>query len=101
MLYLLQAQVVEYVCSKQNVFSSKIKKCCEKAAIDKGQCVVEAGRDEKPEDLPLIAGKYVQDPDVCNHFVAGHDKFLAEYVMHVLVFHVTWCMYTNSQTGIQ
>ncbi|XP_006265717.1 albumin isoform X2 [Alligator mississippiensis] len=75
-----KAQVVEYVCSKQNVFSSKIKKCCEKAAIDKGQCVVEAGRDEKPEDLPLIAGKYVQDPDVCNHFVAGHDKFLAEFI---------------------
>ncbi|KAG6931972.1 albumin [Chelydra serpentina] len=75
-----RAEIVNYICSKQDVFSSKIKDCCEKPVVERSECVVRAEFDDTPEGLPLLAKKYVEDKDVCQHFTEEHDVFLAEFL---------------------
>ena len=67
-----------YVCSKQDILSSKIKECCEKPVVERSQCIIEADFDDIPEDLPSLVEKYVEDKEVCKHFEANHDGFLTE-----------------------
>lgn len=66
------------MCSKQEVFSSKIKDCCQKPIVERSQCIIEADFDDKPEDLPSLVEKYIQDKEVCKSFEANHDAFLSE-----------------------
>ncbi|NWI28036.1 ALBU protein, partial [Sula dactylatra] len=74
------AEIIAYMCSKQDVLSSKIKHCCEKPIVERSQCIIEADSDDKPEDLPSLAEKYIQDKEVCKSFEAGHDAFLSEFL---------------------
>ncbi|NXL48366.1 ALBU protein, partial [Podilymbus podiceps] len=74
------AELLTYMCSKQDVFSSKIKDCCEKPVVERSQCIIEADFDDKPEDLPSLVEKYIQDTEVCKSFEAGHDAFLSEFI---------------------
>ncbi|NWS72885.1 ALBU protein, partial [Crotophaga sulcirostris] len=75
-----RAELVAYVCSKHELFSSKIKECCEKPIVERSQCIMEAEFDDKPEDLPSLAEKYLQDKEVCKSYEAGHDAFLSEFL---------------------
>ncbi|NWY62463.1 ALBU protein, partial [Chionis minor] len=75
-----RAELVTYMCSKQDVFSSKIKACCEKPVVERSQCIIEADFDDRPEDLPSLVEKYVQDKEVCKRYEAGHDEFLSEFI---------------------
>ncbi|KFV52665.1 Serum albumin [Tyto alba] len=75
-----RAELMTYMCSKQEVFSSKIKHCCEKPVVERSQCIIEADFDDKPEDLPSLVEKYIQDKEVCKSFEADHDAFLSEFV---------------------
>ncbi|NXT19743.1 ALBU protein, partial [Syrrhaptes paradoxus] len=74
------AELIAYMCSKQDVFSSKIKSCCEKPIVERSQCVMDAEFDDKPEDLPSLVERYVNNKEVCKSFEAGHDAFLSEFV---------------------
>ncbi|NXY91015.1 ALBU protein, partial [Alcedo cyanopectus] len=75
-----RAELMTYICSKQEVFSSKIKHCCEKPVVERSQCIIEADFDDQPENLPSLEEKYIQDKDVCKNFEADHDRFLAEFI---------------------
>ncbi|NXH21447.1 ALBU protein, partial [Bucco capensis] len=75
-----RAELMAYICSKQEVFSSKIKHCCEKPVVERSQCIIEAEFDDRPEDLPSLVEKYVHDKQVCQRFEAGHDEFLSEFI---------------------
>ncbi|NXK26820.1 ALBU protein, partial [Arenaria interpres] len=75
-----RAELMTYICSKQDVFSSKIKECCEKPIVERSQCIIESEMDEKPADLPSLVEKYIQDKEVCKSYEAGHDEFLSEFV---------------------
>ncbi|XP_031452667.1 serum albumin isoform X1 [Phasianus colchicus] len=74
------AEIINNLCSKQDVFSSKIKGCCEKPIMERSQCIMEAEFDEKPADLPSLVEKYIEDKEVCKSFEAGHDEFMSEFV---------------------
>ncbi|XP_009503747.1 albumin [Phalacrocorax carbo] len=74
------ADIIAYMCSKQDVLSSKIKHCCEKPVVERSQCIIEGEFDEKPDNLPSLVEKYIQDKEVCKAFEAGHDEFLSEFV---------------------
>ncbi|KFQ32777.1 Serum albumin [Mesitornis unicolor] len=74
------AEIMTYMCSKQDVFSSKIGHCCEKPVVERSQCIIEAEFDDKPENLPSLVEKYVEDKEVCKSFEAGHDAFMSEFV---------------------
>ncbi|KFQ08268.1 Serum albumin, partial [Leptosomus discolor] len=75
-----RAELMTYICSKQDVFSSKIKHCCERPVVERSQCIIEAEFDDKPENLPSLVERYIQDKEVCKRFEAGHDAFLSEFV---------------------
>ncbi|NXD83428.1 ALBU protein, partial [Halcyon senegalensis] len=75
-----RAELMTYICSKQEVFSSKIKHCCEKPVVERSQCIIEADFDDRPENLPSLVEKYVEDKEVCKRFEADHDKFLATFI---------------------
>ncbi|NXY43817.1 ALBU protein, partial [Ceuthmochares aereus] len=75
-----RAETMDYVCSKQGVFSSKIKDCCEKPIVERSQCIMEAEFDDKPEGLSSLSEKYVEDKDVCKTYEEGHDEFMSEFV---------------------
>ncbi|XP_008495626.2 serum albumin [Calypte anna] len=75
-----RAELMSYICSKQDVFSSKIKECCEKPVVEQSQCIIESDMDDKPEDLPSLAEKYIQDKEVCKSFERDHDGFLSEFL---------------------
>ncbi|XP_069711134.1 albumin [Phaenicophaeus curvirostris] len=75
-----RAEIMDYVCSKQDVFSSKIKDCCEKPIVERSQCIMEAEFDDKPEDLPSLVEKYIENKEVCKSYEAGHDKFMSEFL---------------------
>ncbi|KFO85171.1 Serum albumin, partial [Buceros rhinoceros silvestris] len=75
-----RAELASYMCSKQDVFSSKIKECCEKPVVERSDCIITAEFDDKPENLPSIAEKYLESQEVCKSFEAGHDEFMSEFV---------------------
>ncbi|XP_027759687.1 serum albumin-like [Empidonax traillii] len=74
------SELVKSLCSKQDVFSSKLKPCCEKPVVERTKCIMEADFDEKPDNLPSLVEKYIQDKEVCKSYEAGHDAFLSEFV---------------------
>ncbi|NXE20973.1 ALBU protein, partial [Ardeotis kori] len=74
------AEILSYLCSKQDVFSSKIKDCCDKSVAERSQCIMEAEFDDKPEGLPSLVEKYIHDKEVCKSFEADHDAFLSEFL---------------------
>ncbi|NXO10501.1 ALBU protein, partial [Oriolus oriolus] len=74
------SELLTSLCSKQDVFSSKIKPCCEKPAVEQTRCIVEADFDDKPDNLPSLVEKYIQDKEVCQSYKANHDLFLAEFL---------------------
>ncbi|NXM67444.1 ALBU protein, partial [Serilophus lunatus] len=74
------SELVNKLCSKQEVFSSKLKPCCEKPIVERTKCIMEADFDDKPDNLPSLVEKYVQDKEVCQSYEGGHDAFLSEFV---------------------
>ncbi|XP_009081693.1 PREDICTED: serum albumin-like [Acanthisitta chloris] len=74
------SELLHSLCAKQDVFSSKIKSCCEKPVLEQTKCIIEADFDDKPDNLPSLVEKYVQDKEVCKSYEAGHDAFLSEFV---------------------
>ncbi|NXA36515.1 ALBU protein, partial [Eudromia elegans] len=75
-----RAEVVNYVCSKPEVFSSKIKGCCDKPIVERSQCIMDLAFDEKPEDLPSLVDRYIHEKEVCKHFEADHTLFMSEFI---------------------
>ncbi|NWZ40197.1 ALBU protein, partial [Brachypodius atriceps] len=74
------SEVVASMCSKQDVFSSKIKPCCELAPVERTKCIMEADFDDKPDNLPSLVEKYIENKEVCNSYEPNHDAFLSEFV---------------------
>ncbi|NXC10604.1 ALBU protein, partial [Orthonyx spaldingii] len=73
-------ELVNSLCSKQDVFSSKLKPCCEKPVVERTKCIMEADFDDKPDNLPSLVEKYIQDKEVCKSYEPNHDAFLSEFV---------------------
>ncbi|NWV14210.1 ALBU protein, partial [Ptilonorhynchus violaceus] len=74
------SELVTSLCSKQDVISSKIKPCCEKPVVERTKCIMEVDFDDKPDNLPSLVEKYVQDKEVCKSYEPNHDEFLSEFV---------------------
>ncbi|NWH37553.1 ALBU protein, partial [Chloropsis hardwickii] len=74
------SELVASLCAKQDVFSSKLKPCCELPAVEQTKCIMELDFDDKPDNLPSLAEKYVEDEQVCKGYEQNHEEFLAEFV---------------------
>ncbi|XP_036270007.1 afamin [Pipistrellus kuhlii] len=77
-----RSKVMSHICSKQDSISSKIKECCSMKIPERGQCIINKNKDDKPKDLSLKAETFT-DKNVCEERNADQetfmDKFLYEY----------------------
>ncbi|NWT07618.1 ALBU protein, partial [Vireo altiloquus] len=74
------SELVNSLCSKQDIFSSKIKPCCEKPVVERTKCIIEADFDDKPDNLPSLVEKYIEDKEVCKRYEQNHDEFLSLFL---------------------
>ncbi|NXO95445.1 ALBU protein, partial [Certhia brachydactyla] len=74
------SELMASVCSKDNVLSSKAKPCCELPTVERIMCIIKADFDEKPDNLPSLVEKYIQDKEVCKSYEGNHDAFLSEFI---------------------
>ncbi|XP_034365041.1 afamin [Arvicanthis niloticus] len=75
-----QSQVINHICSKQDSISSKIKTCCEKKTLEREDCIINANKDDRPEDLSPREAKFTDSEHVCQERDSDPDKFFAEFI---------------------
>ncbi|PKK28900.1 hypothetical protein A306_00000098 [Columba livia] len=54
-------RILYYVCTNQDIISSKIKKVCEKPLLQRSECIVNAENDNKPADLSPHIREFIED----------------------------------------
>jgi len=75
--FALQEEILHYVCTNQDILSSKIGKCCEKPLLQRSECIVNAENDDKPADLSPHVREFIEDEGVCERFAQEKDTHLA------------------------
>ncbi|NXC47516.1 FETA protein, partial [Penelope pileata] len=73
-------EILHYVCTNQDILSSKIKKCCEKPLLQRSECIVNAENDDKPENLSPHVREFIEDKGVCERFAQQKDSHLARFL---------------------
>ncbi|XP_051054143.1 afamin [Phodopus roborovskii] len=74
-----QSQVMNHICSKQDFISSKIKECCEKKMPERGDCIINTNKEDKPEDLSPREPKFTDSQNVCQERDSNQDGLLIEF----------------------
>lgn len=69
---------MNHICSKQDSISSKIKECCEKKIPERGECIIQMNKDDKPKDLSLKEEKFTENKNVCEERNADQETFMAK-----------------------
>ncbi|XP_031452827.1 alpha-fetoprotein-like [Phasianus colchicus] len=75
-------EILHYVCTNQDIISSKIKKCCEKPLLQRSECIVNAENDDKPANLSPQVREFIEDKGICERFAQEKDTHLARFPMH-------------------
>ncbi|NWU65512.1 FETA protein, partial [Pterocles burchelli] len=73
-------EILHYVCTNQDILSSKIKKCCEKPLLERSECIVNAENDDKPADLSPHIKEFIEDKGICERFAQEKDAHLARFL---------------------
>ncbi|KAF1633130.1 Alpha-fetoprotein, partial [Eudyptes filholi] len=73
-------EILHYVCTNQDILSSKIKKCCEKPLLQRSECIVNAENDDKPADLSPHVREFIEDKGICERFAQEEDTHLARFL---------------------
>ncbi|NXL58480.1 FETA protein, partial [Chordeiles acutipennis] len=73
-------EILHYVCTNQDILSSKIKKCCEKPLLQRSECIVNAENDDKPADLSPHVREFIEDKGICERFAQEKDRHLARFL---------------------
>ncbi|XP_074677566.1 alpha-fetoprotein [Strix aluco] len=73
-------EILHYVCTNQDILSSKIKKCCEKPLLQRSECIVNAENDDKPADLSPHIREFIKDKGICERFAQEKDTHLARFL---------------------
>ncbi|XP_071600293.1 alpha-fetoprotein-like isoform X2 [Heliangelus exortis] len=73
-------EILHYVCTNQDILSSKIKKCCEKPLLQRSECIVNAENDDKPAGLSPHVREFIKDQGVCERFAQEKDTHLARFL---------------------
>ncbi|NWX01105.1 FETA protein, partial [Caloenas nicobarica] len=73
-------KILHYVCTNQDIISSKIKKCCEKPLLQRSECIVKAENDNKPADLSPHIREFIEDKEICECFAQEKDRHLARFL---------------------
>ncbi|XP_048798699.1 alpha-fetoprotein-like [Lagopus muta] len=73
-------EILHYVCTNQDIISSKIKKCCEKPLLQRTECIVNAENDDKPANLSPQVREFIEDKGICERFAQEKDTHLARFL---------------------
>ncbi|KFZ60890.1 Alpha-fetoprotein, partial [Podiceps cristatus] len=73
-------EILHYVCTNQDILSSKIKKCCEKPLLQRSECIVNAENDDKPADLSPHIREFIEEKGICERFAREKDTHLARFL---------------------
>ncbi|KAM7113027.1 alpha-fetoprotein-like isoform 2-T3 [Ciconia maguari] len=73
-------EILHYVCTNQDILSSKIKKCCEQPLLQRSECIVNAENDDKPADLSPHVREFIEDKGICDRFAQEKDTHLARFL---------------------
>ncbi|KAM6346070.1 LOW QUALITY PROTEIN: alpha-fetoprotein-like [Podargus strigoides] len=73
-------QLLHYVCTNQDILSSKIKQCCEKPLLQRSECIVNAENDDKPADLSSHVREFIKDKGICERFAQEKDRHLDRFL---------------------
>ncbi|XP_030046485.1 serum albumin [Microcaecilia unicolor] len=76
-----RAELTEFVCSNQEKISTKLKECCDLEVGLRGECIIKAEKDAKPEGLSEKVTEFIQDAAVCQRYADEKDKFLASFLV--------------------
>ncbi|XP_012600270.2 afamin isoform X3 [Microcebus murinus] len=71
------SKVMNHICSKQGSISSKIQECCEKKIPERGECIINSNKDDRPEDLR--EAKFTDSETLCQERDTDPDNFFAEF----------------------
>ncbi|KFV20690.1 Alpha-fetoprotein, partial [Tauraco erythrolophus] len=72
--------LLHYVCTHQDILSSKIKKCCEKPLLQRSECIINAEHDDKPAGLSPHVREFIEDQGICERFAQEKDMHLARFL---------------------
>lgn len=70
---------MNHICSKQDSISDKIKECCEKKTPEREDCIVNAPKDDRPEDLSLKEPRFTDSKNICRERDSDPDSFFSEF----------------------
>ncbi|XP_074946059.1 alpha-fetoprotein-like [Phalacrocorax aristotelis] len=73
-------EILYYVCTNQDILSSKIKKCCEKPLLQRSECIVHAENDDRPAGLSPHVREFIEDKGICERFAQEKDAHLARFL---------------------
>uniref|UniRef100_A0A8C3J6U1 Albumin domain-containing protein n=1 Tax=Calidris pygmaea TaxID=425635 RepID=A0A8C3J6U1_9CHAR len=73
-------EILHYVCTNQDILSSKIKTCCEKPLLQRSECIVNADNDDKPAGLSPHVREFIEDKGICERFAQEKDAHLARFL---------------------
>ncbi|NXH21448.1 FETA protein, partial [Bucco capensis] len=73
-------EILHYVCTNQDNLSSKIKKCCEKPLLQRGECLVNVENDARPAELSPQVREFIEDKGICERFAQEKDTHLARFL---------------------
>ncbi|XP_023419902.2 alpha-fetoprotein [Cavia porcellus] len=75
-------KIMSYICSKQDVLSSKIAECCKLPVLELGHCIIHAENGETPAGLSpeLELGGFLGDRDFSRFTPGEKTMFLASFI---------------------
>ncbi|KAM5284298.1 alpha-fetoprotein-like isoform 3-T4 [Hipposideros larvatus] len=75
-----RSQLMNNICSKQTILSSKIMPCCALPVPFRGECIINSENDDKPDLSLLPLSRFTEDRFVCKQFTDKQDDFLQEFL---------------------
>ncbi|XP_004645728.1 alpha-fetoprotein [Octodon degus] len=73
-------KIMSYICSKQDILSSKIAECCKLPILELGHCIIHAENGEMPEGLSLELVRFLGDRDFGRFSPEEKTMFLASFI---------------------
>uniref|UniRef100_A0A8C7B9S1 Alpha-fetoprotein n=1 Tax=Neovison vison TaxID=452646 RepID=A0A8C7B9S1_NEOVI len=72
-------KIMSYICSQQDILSSKIAECCKLPILELGQCIIHAENDDKPEGLSQNLNRFLGERDFNQFSSREKDLFMARF----------------------
>ncbi|XP_008691429.1 alpha-fetoprotein [Ursus maritimus] len=72
-------KIMSYICSQQDILSSKIAECCKLPILELGQCIIHAENDDRPEGLSPNLNRFLGERDFNQFSSREKDLFMARF----------------------